>query len=337
MRQCDNRRAALGAAKMVVAVVLWVDFTNFACIFKDLIFDTTPLYWSNKQDITLSSIFLYSIKVAARQWRIAGIVYFLQLCLALTVGMQVYDVMQASIGHSLEINKLLQNYDHTVVTDFLKVHGASITPLIGQLRWLLLAWLLFSVFTDGGVLYCVHNPEQASGRTFWQSGATYFFPFLKISLFFLVLALLWTALLFLPIAMFFQPSLQFFSSEKYAVWLVLLMLVLWLLGFVGFFIWSVLSRLQYLETGGSVFVSIREGWRAFRKNKASFWAVMASFIAIQLLLIALYFAVEALTGMTSTWLILFVFVVQQLFVFYRIQIRQLMYAGIARLYVGRKC
>ncbi len=274
--------------------------------------------------------------MATRQWRIAGIVYFLQLCLALTVGMQVYDVMQASIGNSLEINKLLHNYDHTVVTDFLKVHGASITPLIGQLRWLLLAWLLFSVFTDGGLLYCVHAPEQASGVGFWKNGAAHFFAFLKISLVFLFFAGLWTMLLFLPIAMFFQPSLQFFSSEKYAVWLVMLILALWLLGFVELFVWSVLSRVQHLEKGGSAFGSIWAGWRSFRKNKASFMALMAGFIGLQLLLLLCYFVAEALTGMTSAMLILVVFVLQQVFVFCRIQIRQMVYAGISRIGVGRK-
>lgn len=289
-----------------------------------------------KHDITLKSVFLYSFKVAIRQWRIGSMVYFLQLCLALTVGMQVYDVIQASIGQSLEINKLLQNYDHTVITDFLKVHGASITPLIGQLRWLLLAWLLFSVFTDGGLLYCVNKPEGASGRAFWQSGATYFFAFLKISLFFWLLALLWTILIFLPIALFFQPSLQFFSSEKYAVWLVLVLLVFWMAGFVELFIWSVLSRVQHLGTSGSVLASIWAGRRIFRKNKAAFLVIMVGFIGLQLLLLVLYFFAEALTGMSSAWLILLVFVLQQLLVFCRIQIRQMMYAGISRLYVGRK-
>ena len=83
---------------------------------------------------SMRSAFLQGFNTGIRQWRIASIVYFLQLYLALTLGMQVYDVLEASIGHSLEINKLLQQYDHTVITDFLKVHGASITPLIGQLR-----------------------------------------------------------------------------------------------------------------------------------------------------------------------------------------------------------
>ena len=55
-----------------------------------------------------------------RQWRIAAIIYFIQLCLAMTLGMQAHSVLESSIGNSLEINKLLAQYDHTVLTDFLK-------------------------------------------------------------------------------------------------------------------------------------------------------------------------------------------------------------------------
>lgn len=274
-------------------------------------------------------IFQQSFKIGIRQWRIAAIVYFLKLCLALTVGMQVYDVMQASIGHSLEINKLLEHYDHTVVTDFLKVHGASITPLIGQLRWLLLAWLLFSVFTDGGLLVCAAAPDKASGKLFWASGAKYFIPFFKISLFFLVLALLWTALIFMPIALCFQPSLDYFSSEKYPVWIVILLLFIWLSGFAVLFVWSVLSRLKHVGTGATVLGSIQAGGREFRGNKGRLIGLMALFGLLQLLLIALYILVEANVGMVSPMLIFVVFVVQQAFVFFRIQVRVMMYAGLA--------
>lgn len=282
----------------------------------------------------VKTAFINGLRIGIGQWRIAAIVYFLQLCLALTVGMQVYDVLQASIGHSLEINKLLEHYDHTVVTDFLKVHGASITPLIGQLRWLLLAWLLFSVFTDGGLLYCTTTPQQASGKAFWQGGAANFFSFLKISLFFLALALLWTLIIFLPIVLFFERSLQYFNSEKPAVWLVFLLLAVWLAGFMVLFVWSVLSRVQYLRTGASVWSSLKNGGRIFRKNKALVATLMAAFGLLQILMVLIYWTVEAYTGMVSPLLILVVFLVQQAFVFGRIQVRQMMYAALGGVAAG---
>ena len=58
--------------------------------------------------------------------------------------------------------------------------------------------------------------------------------------------------------------------------------------------------------------------------------VMLAGAGLQLLLLAVYFVVEAYTGMVSAFLILVVFLVQQAFVFSRIQVRQLLYAGIGK-------
>jgi len=261
-----------------------------------------------------------------RQWRIAATVYFIQLCLALTLGMQAHSVLESSIGHSLEINKLLAQYDHTVLTDFLKVHGASITPLIGQLRWLLLVWLIFSVFINAGMLYSVQL-GQSTARAFWQGAAEYFFPFLKISLTFLLLAAVWTLVVWLPMAMFIEPSLQYFTSEKYTVWLTMSLLLVYLIGLAVLFIWSVISRLVKIKTSASTAACVKNGWGIFSKNKRGFLILMFGFLALQIALLLVYWMLEAFAGMTSPALVLVLFVVQQAFVFFRIQVRQMMYSG----------
>jgi hypothetical protein len=266
-----------------------------------------------------------------RQWRIAAIVYVFQFCLVFTLGMQVFGILEASIGHSLEINKLLRNYDHTVLTDFLKVHGASITPLIGQLRWLILAWLLFSVFIDAGLLVCAASPEESTGRAFWKGGAGYFFPFLKIGLFFLVLALIWTAAIWTPVALYVEPALQGLPSEKYAVGLLLCGLLIYLIGLAVLFAWSVVSRFVKIKTDASIAASLSRGFQIFRKNKWGFAGLLSGFAGLQLVLLVVYWQLEAFAGMTSPASILTFFVVQQAFVFFRIQIRQMLYAGVCAL------
>ncbi|MBK6997226.1 MAG: hypothetical protein IPH31_20765 [Lewinellaceae bacterium] len=276
------------------------------------------------------NVFSISFSLGLRQWRIAAIIYFIQLCLAMTLGMQAHSVLESSIGNSLEINKLLAQYDHTVLTDFLKVHGASITPLIGQLRWLLLVWLIFSVFINAGMLYCA-GTEQTKARAFLQGGAEYFFAFLKISFIFLILILVWTMAIWLPMLLFMEPSLQYFSSEKYTVWLALSLMVIYLVGLALLFIWSVISRFVKIKTDASTASCIKKGWAIFRKNKAGFLILMFGFAAVQIALLGFYWLLEALTGMTSPGLILVLFVVQQAFVFFRIQLRQILYSGVCYL------
>ena len=274
--------------------------------------------------------FTDGFKAGLQQWRIAAIVYFFQLCLALTLGMQVFNVLEASIGNSLEINKLIKDYDHTVLTDFLKVHGASITPLVGQLRWLVLVYGLFAVFIDAGLLYCAASPQPAKAQSFWRGGALHFFPFLKIGLLFLFLSVVWTGVIWAPFLAFFEPSLQFFSSEVYTVWLALLLLLVYLVGLAVLFTWSVLSRLVYMERGSRIASCLKQGWQIFRKNKKRLLGLLFGFALLQAALFAIYLLLEAATGMTSPFLIAVFFMVQQAFVFFRIQIRQMVYVGIAR-------
>jgi hypothetical protein len=275
--------------------------------------------------------FKFGILQGGRQWRVAAIIYFFQLCLAVTIGLQVMEVFQSSIGNSLEFNKLLQHYDHTVISDFLKIHGASITPLIGQLRWLLLIYLLFAVFIDAGLLACASQPETANVQTFWQGGASYFFPFLKIALVFLGLVLLWTAVIWIPVGIYLEPALENLPNEKYVVWGVLTILLIYVLGLCGLFLWSVSSRLWKLRTGATIFASLRHGGRQYWKNKGRSWGLLGLFFCLQVGLVALYWLLDAFIGMTSPVLIVLMFVVQQGFSFLRVVIRQMCYMGLGRI------
>lgn len=276
-------------------------------------------------------ILLYSVRTGLRQWRIAFTVYIIQLCLAFTVGMQVYEVLEASIGRSLELNKLLQHYDHTVITDFLSMHGASLTPLIGQLRWLLPVWLLFSVFINGGMLYCAAFPERASWRAFWQGGAAYFFPFLKIALFFLVLALLWSGMVLLPAAASLMPALEQLPGEQYALWGVAGAMLVWLSGLVILYIWSLLSRLQSIQNEPAFIRSLKRGLRLLWQHKKHLVGLLAGLTGVHLCLAGAYWWLESLGGMTSPLSVAIFFGIQQTLAFGRIAIRQMWYAGVAAI------
>ena len=282
----------------------------------------------------LSKIFKDSFQVAMRQKRVAAILYFIQLGMALTLGMQVFSVLESSIGHSLEVNKLLAGYDHTVITDFLKVHGASITPLLGQLRWLILVWLFFSVFLNAGLIYGVLPAPPNSGtavQRFWQGGYQFFFSFLKINLFFIVLAALWSIIMLVPLALSFEPALQYFSSEKPIVWIALGLLGLFFLGLIFLFSWSVLSRISAIQANAGVFAQVRNGWRLLLQHKGRYCSIVLGFYGIQIGLLVIYWNLESLSTNNSAGLIFLFFLLQQAFIFFRIQLRQMMYASIAQL------
>ncbi len=277
------------------------------------------------------NVFKFGFSVGWQQWKIVAMVYFFQLCLAVTLGLEAKGVLDSSIGNSLEINKLLTNYDHTVFTDFLKTHGASITPLIGQLRWLIVIYILFAVFIDAGLLVCASKPNEANTQRFLQGGATYFFSFSKLTLIFLTLAIAWTAIVFVPIAWVLQPALEYFPNEKYAVWGLILGIVLYLLGLSALFLWSVAARFWKINNNVSIVASLKNGWSTFRKNKKQIWRLLGLFFSVQVLLVAVYWTLDAYLGMTSAIFVLLMLLIQQAFSFFRVMIRQMFYISAAKL------
>jgi hypothetical protein len=208
-----------------------------------------------------------------RSTRVVILVYVLQLLWALTVGLQVYQVMEASIGDSLALQKLVSSFDFTVFTDFLKVHGASITPLIGQLRWLLLLWLVFSVFLQAGMLGLVsRGAMKAPIARFYKHARQYFFPFLVQAVLFLFLFFLVFLLSFVPVLAQFEQILAFFSSEKVLVGFLAISFLITTLGGIFLFMWSVESRLGYIRNHASAHkISI------YKSISASFFSVFHRF------------------------------------------------------------
>lgn len=265
-----------------------------------------------------------------RYWRVGLLVYAIQLLLAATLGVQIFHVLEASIGNSLELDKLLGNYDHTVISDLFNVHGASISPLLGQLRWLVLIYIVFSFFINAGILYGIVRQDK-SGMAFWQGGALYYFPFFKIGVIFLLLFALISALIWVPFMGFFMQSAEYFSSEKISVWLLFAVLFVYLI-IVGFlFAWALVARIKVMAEGSRIWPAIRDGFTWIGRR---FWAAMllvTLFFCLHILLFFFYWVVYD-SSLASVWWILFFVLIQQGVAYLRVLVRVMVFAGMKDYY-----
>lgn len=272
----------------------------------------------------LKSAFLAGL----HHWKIALLVYFLQLLLAVPLAMQVWHVLEASIGNSLEISKLLYNYDHTVISDFLKVHGGSITPLVGQLRWVLLVWVLASVFINGGILVGLVR-KTPTGAAFWSGGAAYFFRFAKIGAIFLLLTLLWTGITILPYLGKLMYFFETMPTEKTVLGYLVLIVAGWLLGLIFFNNASVAARTAIIENGLGTWPALKKGVASTFRHFFKITAIFLVFSALQMVAVALYWWLESRSGMVTAALVVVFFVVQQALVLVRILGRVMVLAAIS--------
>ncbi len=280
---------------------------------------------------TIKTAFIGSL----RHWKIVLLVYFLQLLLAVPLAMQVWHVFEASIGNSLEINKLLAGYDHTVFSDFLNVHGGSITPLIGQLRWVLLVWALASVFINGGVLATLVK-RTPHWLAFWTGGATYFLRFAKIALVILLLFLVWTGVVLLPYLGNLMVNFETMATEKTVLGHLLLIVIAWLLGVIYLNNAAIVAKTAIIEQGLTTWQALKRGlgftFRHFFKTTAIFLV----FSALQVFTVAMYWWLEGRSGMMTAGLVVVFFLVQQGLVMARIMGRMMVTKGISNFSIQEK-
>jgi len=271
----------------------------------------------------------YGIGQGFRQWRIAFVVYIIQLLLAMTLGMQLYQVFEASIGDSLELNKLLTSYNHTVISDLLNVHGGSITPIIGQARWVLLAYMIFSVFINAGLLYTV-SQNSTTWKDFWHGGSTYFFKYFKLALLYLIGYAVLFAMAGIAVGNVLG-KLQDYSSEKVAfLWLAIILFIV-LVAMIKLFSASTYSKLSIIE-GSNVWSAFKSGWKIFKRRWLETWSAIIPLIAIQVLIYVIYLSLEGVSGMTSGISILIFFLIQQMIVFFRSVWKLMVYNGLDRIF-----
>jgi hypothetical protein len=278
--------------------------------------------------------FKTGILTGFRYWRVGLLVYAIQLLLAATLGVQVFHVLEASIGNSLELDKLLGNYDHTVISDLFNVHGASISPLLGQLRWLALIYIVFSFFINAGILYGIVRKDK-SGMAFWQGGAMYYFPFFKIGLFFLLLFALLSAIIWVPFMAFFMQSVEYFSSEKVSVWLLLAVMAVYLI-IIGFlFVWSMVARLRVMAEGSRIWPAIKGSLAWSLRRFFPSMLLVALFFSLHILLFFFYWGVYDSSLASLGWILFFV-LVQQAVAYLRVLVRCMVFAGMNEYYTLRR-
>ncbi|MCB0664072.1 MAG: hypothetical protein KDC24_15100 [Saprospiraceae bacterium] len=266
-----------------------------------------------------------------QSWRMALFVHVLLLMTVLPIGMQLYHVLGASIGHSLSLEKLLLDYNHTVFMDMINVHGASISPLLGQLRWVLPMYLLVAVLVHAGLMYMVVM-QEGSWKIFWKGVAYYFFSFLKIALVFITILVISLVIIWMPFIVYIVNINEWLVDETGLVWLFYGTVIVSFCWFIILFIWSVLTRsIKIKGPEHSIFKSIKSGWKSLRQN---FFSYLGQYILISLpflLFWTFYYYLNAISGMVSSTLVWVFIILQQLYIFFRVCLRIALFHGITFL------
>lgn len=259
---------------------------------------------------------IYSIK---NQRSVIFLIYGVQLLFAFGLGLQVWHVLEASMGDSLSMNAIQEGFNRTVFEDFLQVHGASITPLIGILRWIIPVYLLFAIFFHTGIIYNITKGKNTI-KTLIKGGTNYYLKSLLITFAGLGIMMIIALLIWIPFFIIVGNPFTYFDNEKYFIfWIAALSLInLIALGMVWW--WSFALRTVMIGEESN-FIPWKAGTKAFRKGIFSYMKISIFFIIINILIYFVYAFLTNDMSAKSVWIILLLFIFQQVFNICRIGIR----------------
>jgi hypothetical protein len=272
--------------------------------------------------------FLQAWRFAFQSWRMVLFVYLLLLLMVLPLGMQLYHVLDASIGQTLSLEKLLHDYHHTVWMDMLNVHGASISPLIGQLRWVMPFYLFVAILLHTGLMHLVVR-EQPGWSVFWSGISMFYFSFLKMALFFLLAFFVVFLIIWLPFSIYIFNINEWLVDETGLVWLFFATVGITIFTALLFFNWSVLARFSKMkEPALGTWQSIVAGRKRLFRNFFSY-LFLYFIVAVPFLIFWLFYLLfNNQSGMISPLLVWVFIVLQQLFIFLRIVFRVALFHAI---------
>lgn len=261
------------------------------------------------------------------------LIYLIQLVAALPIGVQVFQVIEASIGNSLSLEIIEEGFNRTVFEDFLNSHGASITPLIGLLRWIVPMYLLLSVFLHSGIFYSLINKKNDIG-SFMNGAVKIFIPFLKLSLFFLFLMLVWTAIIWITFFMLIGNPIEDPSSEKVLVFWGLITILIYLLGLAMLTVWSIFSKINRVKQSDTMVTALQRGFKFWMSSWFSSLFITIGYVALHLLLMGIYYFISEPIGASKLWLILILIAIQQVVVMIKIGLRIGLYESLNLFQLG---
>jgi hypothetical protein len=261
----------------------------------------------------------------ARNWKMVLTVFIVNLVLGLILATPLYNVLQSEAQGSLEFNKLVADFNFTIIIDFLTQSGKALRPF-----WLLgfilsLIYLVLNIFFAGGILSQFALRGTFRLNEFFRNSLHYF------SKFFLVFLIELVALLGVCLVTFIFLGVSLIASEGSTepvqmAWLAPSFLISGFLFTVVLNIGNYAKVILFKNFSLNVWLGF---WKAANyifhnfKTMRIYWAILV----VAAILVLIYLFLESAIGMTSAFRIFVMFIIQQVFIFGRVFLKMWMLSG----------
>jgi hypothetical protein len=273
--------------------------------------------------MTVLHAFSEGIRKTLGSPRLLLTLYLFNLLLAFPAAYSFKVMLGAEFGSSLSPEQLLSGFDFTVFSDFMNHHGNALRAVLWQVVPLVLLGLLIGPFLTGGTLAALRDHGSGfSVRTFFRDGSLFYSRMFRLSFIFSFLVAVLLTAGSIVISGVVSAVDDGAMSEVPPI-----MSALGGIGILSLLIALVILASEYAR----ISVVAGNSRRMIRAAIGSFGFVMENFpavLALQVLFLLLfalatgaYWVIEGALPMGSGPTIVLVFVLQQVFVLWRILCR----------------
>lgn len=278
--------------------------------------------------MTFSDIVSRSISSANRSWRAIIVVYVSTLLLAAVAAFGVQSALFSGFKDSMLPETLLEGFNTTVFDDLARAQEGFLGPVLAQLPWLLIFWLVLNTLLGGGMVAALKRGSSDSFAEFFSDCGAYLgrmFLLLLVSAFLLLIfGTVWMMVVGVLYAAMTSGSITEIPNVVGAivaatVFLLPMILIMMVIDY---------TRVQIVvDDSASVLSAAWQSTKfAFRHFFSTFgWQLLM--LLMLLALAALYWLISDTFSMETGWGIFLVFLLQQISVASRIWGRLVMVGG----------
>lgn len=287
--------------------------------------------------MTIIQNYLSGLRLASRSLKLTTMIYVLNLLFALALAIPFYGVITNAAHGSLQVNKLLTNFDFTAIQEFMDSAKGSISLLFKTGVWLAILYLLLNIFLAGGILKTLDNEAVFERKEFFANGSKFFFRFLRLTLYFIIIHVLVILIIYLPLSLIINILVKNAETEKALFYAVISGAGLHLIIFIYLQIVAHYTRFMIItEDSIQVLKKLRASVIFVSRKLLSTYPLYLLLLAGFVLLIFVFKFLSGAIGMTTGFTIFIMFLVQQLFIWSRIWLKIWIYGSQLEYYLYNK-
>ena len=271
----------------------------------------------------------------AQMWankRLVLVFYLANLFFGLILMLPFRAAVSKFIGFSFMSEKLGQRFDMDFLFEFIKYGNISPSTIAGMMMITAAAYWLFMLFLSGGAFSIFANDEKYMPNLFWGSAAKYFGRFIRLALWSLpvfailfCLQFLWTAI-----------ERLFFGSDPYqyiSYWGNWLKVGLRYISIILFGLVLDYARVYTVQFNEHVMrKALWQGIKFIFSNLLQTFSLALLLFIIGAIAVAIYYPIANILSAPYAFILILLFLLQQLYIFFRMMLRLTLYSSQLKLY-----